>query len=147
MVKKLVLYGLVTGMLIIPSPEWAQDEGFIVAGELTFSKTGDILMSLVTQSQFENDEDAAFGLLVTVGEEELKAHNVAFKFEDVPVGTYAIQAFQDVNGNGVLDSGNFGPKEPWGMYRPKRPTFRAPRFDEIKFEVAADMTDIAFEVK
>lgn len=43
--------------------------------------------------------------------------------------------------------GKFGPKEPWGMYRPKRPAFRGPKFKEIKFEVKEDMTDIKVEVK
>jgi uncharacterized protein (DUF2141 family) len=52
-----------------------------------------------------------------------------------------------VNGNGKLDAGKFGPKEPWGMYRPKRPLFRGPKFKEIKFEVNTDMTNIEFEVK
>jgi uncharacterized protein (DUF2141 family) len=147
MMLKHILSVLVAGMLVVPSLGWAQDAGFTVAGEVKFSKTGDILMSLVTQSQFENDGDPAFGLLLTISEEGLKANKIAFAFEGVPTGTYAIQAFQDVNGNSELDSGNFGPKEPWGIYRPKRPAFRGPRFDEIKFEVAADMTDIAFEVK
>ena len=147
MMKHIVVSILIVGMLVLPSLGLAQNKGFTVAGDVSFSKTGDILLSLVTQSQFENDEDTLFGLLLTIGEEELKVHKVAFAFEGVPAGTYAIQCFQDVNGNGELDSGNFGPKEPWGVYRPKRPTFRGPTFDEIKFDVTADIVDITFDVK
>ncbi|MBV8842790.1 MAG: DUF2141 domain-containing protein [Bryobacterales bacterium] len=36
-----------------------------------------------------------------------------FRFE-VPAGRWAVSAFEDRNGNGVLDMGFFGPKEPSG---------------------------------
>src|ERR1700691_1290540 len=41
---------------------------------------------------------------------------LVFRFE-VPAGRWAISAFEDRNGNGVLDMGLFGPKEPSGFSR------------------------------
>jgi uncharacterized protein (DUF2141 family) len=133
--------------VLLSAPVWAETEGFKVAGKVSFTKTGDIYIELVTKAQFEGEEASSFGLIIPVGPEEQKAKKVSFEFENVPAGTYAIQCFQDINGNGGLDMGNFGPKEPWGMYRPKRHKFRGPRFNEIKFDVKKDMTDIQFEVK
>ena len=40
-----------------------------------------------------------------------------------------------VNGNGDLDMGSFGPKEPWGTYRDARPKFRGPKFEEMAFVI------------
>jgi uncharacterized protein (DUF2141 family) len=37
-------------------------------------------------------------------------------FHDLPPGRYAIAAFQDINGNGALDTNLFGiPSEPYGL--------------------------------
>ncbi len=39
--------------------------------------------------------------------------------------------YQDLNGNGKLDTNLFGvPKEPWGTSANVRPRMRAPRFEE-----------------
>jgi uncharacterized protein (DUF2141 family) len=145
--SKRIISTLVCCFMLLPTLVWAEAEEFKVAGEVSFTKTGDIYIELVTKAQFEGEEASSFGLIIPVGSEGQKAKKVSFEFENVPAGTYAIQCFQDVNGNGELDSGNFGPKEPWGMYRPKRPKFRGPRFKEIKFDVKADITDVQFEVK
>jgi len=121
-------------------------EAFAVKGEIKFSKKGTIFVTLVDQTQFAA-ETLGLGLILPVGTEEEKAGRLSFEFQDVPPGTYAIKAFQDVNGNGVLDIGAFGPKEPWGMYRDARPTFRAPNWDEVKFDVDRDLQDIQINLK
>ena len=151
--SKRIVTVFVCCLILLSTFVWAEEEGFKVAGEIKFKKTGDLFISLVTKEQFEADENddgvepTPFAMIIPIGEEELKAKKVSFEFEGVPAGTYGIQCFQDGNGNGELDMGKLGPKEPWGMYRPKRPTFRGPKFKEIKFEVKTDMTDITFEVK
>jgi uncharacterized protein (DUF2141 family) len=77
----------------------------------------------------------------------MKKGKVSFQFGEVPRGTYGIRCFQDVNENQKLDRGVFGPSEPWGVYRPKRPAFRGPQFEEISFVVDRDMVDVQVEVK
>ena len=49
---------------------------------------------------------------------------------DVPPGHYALSAFEDLNGNGILDMSMYGPKEPTGFWRPFQ-GWHKPRFDEV----------------
>ncbi len=49
---------------------------------------------------------------------------------DVTPGRYALSAFEDLNGNGILDMGLLGPKEPSGFWRPFH-GWHKPRFDEV----------------
>jgi len=57
---------------------------------------------------------------------------------DVPGGRWAISAFEDRNGNGVLDTGLFGPKEPSGFWHPFTGHHK-PRFDEVAFVIDQDI--------
>jgi uncharacterized protein (DUF2141 family) len=123
-------------------------EGFTVAGEITFQKTGSLFIQLITERQFNGQEETPFEFIIELTPEDLEKKKAPFAFYNVPSGRYGIRCFQDVNGNEELDSGLFGmPKEPWGFYRPKRPRFRGPKFEEVAFEVNADITDIQVDVK
>ena len=125
----------------------AQQATFQVSGEISFQKTGDLYVQLITKEEFDSGKDAGFGIIVAVNPEDMKKGRASFSFEGIPKGTYGIRCFQDVNGTGKMEKGMFGPKEPWGTYRPARPTFRAPRFDEVVFEVDKDVENIAIELK
>ena len=145
--KKAVVAVAMGVACVLPFFALAQD-GFTVSGEVKFPKTGKIYVTLISKEIAEKkDAKSPFGAILEVGEKELSAKKVVFSFENVPVGTYAIRAFQDVNGNGELDMGSFGPKEPWGNYRNARPKFRAPKFEEMAFEVKEALKDIVVEVK
>lgn len=75
-----------------------------------------------------------------VQEVRLKAgHSIRFTF-DVPRGRWALSAYEDRNDNGVLDMGLFGPKEPYGFWRPFRGR-RKPHFDEVAMLVDRDIGD------
>jgi len=58
----------------------------------------------------------------------------------VPSGRWGVSAFENVNENGRLDMGMFGPKEPNGFWREFRGHHK-PRFDEIAVLVDRDLTD------
>jgi uncharacterized protein (DUF2141 family) len=132
---------------ILPVLWWNPAEGFTVGGEISFTKTGDLFIQLANEEEFKNDRTPPFALIIRVGPEEKEKGKVSFQFGGVPAGTYGIRCFQDVNGNQKLDWGTFGPSEPWGVYRPKRPAFRGPRFEEISFVVDKDILDVLVEVK
>jgi uncharacterized protein (DUF2141 family) len=52
----------------------------------------------------------------------------------IPAGTYAIQTFQDVNGNDQMDTSWIGlPLEPFGFSRDATPFLSKPRFEEVAF--------------
>jgi uncharacterized protein (DUF2141 family) len=58
----------------------------------------------------------------------------------VPIGRWAISAYEDRNEDGVLDMGLFGPKEPNGFWRPFRSRHK-PHFDEVAMLVDHDIAD------
>ena len=45
-----------------------------------------------------------------------------------------MSAFEDLNDNGILDMGFFGPKEPSGFWRPFHAK-RKPRFDDVASQI------------
>lgn len=54
-----------------------------------------------------------------------------------PPGTYAIQTFEDVNGNDKMDTSWVGlPLEPFGFSRDATPFLSKPSFDDVKFALA-----------
>jgi uncharacterized protein (DUF2141 family) len=66
-----------------------------------------------------------------------RAGETVVTLEDVPPGLYAIEAFQDINGNGQMDYDWLGlPLEPFGFSRDIRPRFSKPDFAQVKFTVA-----------
>lgn len=68
-----------------------------------------------------------------------------FRFE-VPPGRWALSAYEDINGNGKLDEGLFGPKEPAGFYR-KFTAWHRPSFDEVAFDVQAPLEKLDIQLK
>ena len=134
-------------MFILPVLSCIPAEGFMVGGEISFTKTGDLFIQLANEEEFKNTQPPLFAMRLPVGPGEIKRGKVPFQFQGVPAATYGIRCFQDVNGNQKLDEGTFGPTEPWGVYRPKRPAFRGPKFEEISFAVNQNMSDIQIEVK
>jgi uncharacterized protein (DUF2141 family) len=67
-----------------------------------------------------------------------------FQFE-IPVGRWAVSAFEDANDNGVLDMGIFGPKEPSGFWRPFH-AWRKPHFDDVAVQIDRNTTDANFKL-
>jgi len=70
---------------------------------------------------------------------------LVFQF-DVPAGRWALSAFEDRNGNGVLDMGWFGPKEPSGFWRAFS-GHHTPRFDEVASQVERDTANANITLK
>ena len=68
-----------------------------------------------------------------------------FQFE-VPTGRWAVSAFEDRNGNGVLDMGLFGPKEPSGFWR-SFTSWHKPRFEEVASLMERDNTNADITIK
>ena len=58
------------------------------------------------------------------------------RFAAVPPGRYALSMYQDVNGNGELDSNFFAiPNEPYGFSNNPKIVFGPPTFEEASFEL------------
>jgi uncharacterized protein (DUF2141 family) len=153
MKKHIVRTGIAFTLIVIMMlpAAWAQSEGFTIKGEITFRKTGTIYLHVLNEEQFGKDDDneeadsfeSVSSITIEIDEQAQEQQKVAFEFTNILPGTYVIQGYQDVNGNGDLDEGTFGPKEPWGMSMlSKKPRLRGPKFDEVKFEVTQEITDM-----
>jgi len=137
-------------LLFLGTTAWptGEQDGFSVSGIVTFTKEGTIYMRLVDKTGFRNMNSGTYHRLILPWKGTGSAAGTApFCFERVRAGTWAIMAFQDLNGNGRLDAGAFGPAEPWGCYKPARPGFRPPRFNDVSFTVAGGMSGLTVVVK
>ena len=66
---------------------------------------------------------------------------VTIPCEGLPEGTYALALFQDLNGNGTLDTGAFGiPQEPTGFSRDAQGVMGPPSFEKCSFALRGDTT-------
>lgn len=61
---------------------------------------------------------------------------VTLLIKDLPEGPLALSVFQDLNGNGRLDTNAMGvPKEPIGFSNNAAGAFGPPRFEQARFEL------------
>jgi len=116
---------------------------FTISGQVKYKKTGPVDVRLCTEAEFPGTGKCSFTARMEIGS---SPGTVPFELKGVPAGVYALRAFQDTNGNGDMDVGMFGPKEPWDLYLPHRPKFHAPRFKDVKFELKGDLVDLALDV-
>ncbi|MEM1036727.1 MAG: DUF2141 domain-containing protein [Pseudomonadota bacterium] len=80
-------------------------------------------------------ETAATEIWAKAGAEDQQAR---IRFEGLSAGTYGVACFIDNNRDGIVNLSWTGrPKEPWGVSKNKRATFRAPRFDEASVSLNA----------
>ena len=73
---------------------------------------------------------------------QIKNKKVFFQFTQLKPGFYAISTFEDVDSNGQLNEGLFGPTEPFGFFKNYEPTFGAPEFKDCSFEIKKKITKI-----
>ena len=80
--------------------------------------------------------------------EEAKGDSVSVIFPAVPYGTYAIKAFQDLNGDGKLKTGFMGaPEEPWGFSNDATGFMGPADFGDAKFELDAPELELTIHLK
>lgn len=138
--------GWVLMMLIGNGLLYGQDSLYTVSGKIFFEKEGNIYVSMTTESQFMNkDASPTRRCVLSTSADSTDTEWVTFEFDSLVAGEYVISAFQDVNGNGKLDMGWKGPKEPYGFSGP-RPRFM-PKFNDLKFEVGQSVCDMMINLE
>jgi uncharacterized protein (DUF2141 family) len=91
------------------------------------------------------DRDTFLGKPIAVARSE-PANPVA-RFKHLPSGKYALSAYQDINGNGLLDRGIFGiPKEPSGFSNDATGMMGPPKFDSAAIQLDADNLAIVIKL-
>jgi uncharacterized protein (DUF2141 family) len=119
------------------APATAQDQATLVVHVQDVSPKGGIVrLGLYDEAGYPDDDSkpvASADVQAQPGETVITLHNI-------PPGSYAIQAYQDVNSNDKMDTSWFGfPLEPFGFSRDARPRLSKPRFAAVKFEVVPGM--------
>ena len=67
---------------------------------------------------------------------------------DIPPGRYAIESFQDINGNGKMDSNWLGlPQEPYGFSRDAKPFLSKPGFAVAAFILKPGENSQSFQLQ
>lgn len=90
----------------------AQSSDITISGEIitTLQNKGQIIVFLVDGTTFKTP---LTGLDTAIANPIDR--KVYFTFNPCKKGTYGIRCFHDVNSNGILDKGMFGPTEPYGF--------------------------------
>lgn len=72
---------------------------------------------------------------------EVKDKTLSIPCCGLPAGTYAVSLFQDENGNGRLDTADFGiPTEKVGFSNNAKGVMGPPSFEQCRFAFSEDMT-------
>jgi uncharacterized protein (DUF2141 family) len=100
------------------------------------AKGGEIAGAIFIKQHFLNT-----GKETMSGSMAVSASQMQLVFEHVPVGVYAMVAFQDIDRNKKLKTNLIGyPKEPFGFSRDAKLKFGPPDFDDAKVEVTNGKT-------
>lgn len=122
----------------------AESETGTLVVQMTDLKTGDGKLRMV---MFDSKEDFLKRPLhaEVIGIENLQG---TWTIEQLPYGTYAVLAHQDVNENGKMERHWYGkPKEPTGTSNDAPAKFGPPKFKDAEFQFETETLTIEIAVK
>lgn len=92
-------------------------------------KGGILRLGLYDAANYSDD-----GKTIASADVPVTGPEMTVTLKNIPPGRYAIESFQDINGNGKMDSSFLGlPQEPYGFSRNARPFLSKPGFDATSF--------------
>lgn len=110
-----------------------QADSFHIFGTIDIKEAkGTLYLTVVDLDHFDIPQSGLDTLILKV-----KSKRIQYRFVNIPKGTYGIRCFQDLNGNGLLDRGLFGPSEPWALSWREKKKF-PPKFKDISFDLHED---------
>jgi uncharacterized protein (DUF2141 family) len=126
-----------TGFSLALSAGWpaaqAHAADLTIRVENVLPSGGILRLGLYDAARYPDDNSkpvASADVSAVPGETVIALHGIA-------PGTYAIQAFQDVNGNDKMDTSWIGlPLEPFGFSQDAKPFLSKPSFNDVKFTLA-----------
>ena len=122
-----------------------QDTTYTIKGIITNYKPKAALYFAMYASQKDFDEKNFYRKLRYL-ENELPGDTVHFEFTGIRHDNYIIAGYQDINGDGEINMGWFGPTEPYAVYLPNYGIF-GPKFSKCKFLVDRDIDSIRIVFK
>ena len=142
--KYRLLFVLSSVVLIAVMPQHALAADLVVSITDVEVADASIMIEVVDEAGFDSDDGEPTAVA------EISADNGTWTVT-IPAllpGDYGIMAFQDVNGNGELDFGLRGPKEPFGVSgNPRIGMFSPPSWEKIKVAVGDDSTAVTIRLK
>lgn len=105
-------------------------------------KNGQLYVSLCTgAAEWTENGKYTFQFNAVSGE------NNTYKLTDIPKDRYAIALYQDLNGNGKLDTNFLGiPKEPYAFSNNIKPVFSTPSFKQCSFEFSQANQNLSIDL-
>jgi uncharacterized protein (DUF2141 family) len=128
-----------------PLPKPSRDCGeltVVVTGAAT--ESGKIIIALCADgNQWANNTRPFRSAAVS-----LRNGGAEYVFSDMPLGTYAIKAFHDENGNGTMDKNALGmPIELYGFSNGARARYGAPSFQSACFRLTKTREKIEIRIE
>jgi uncharacterized protein (DUF2141 family) len=107
------------------------------------SATGPVIVGVYgTKNKFPDPKDQLKVYTFTPHDTQLTA-----QITDLPVGTYALAIYQDVNSNGKIDKNLIGiPTEPYAFSKNYKPTIKAPGFKDCCFDYLAQNDTVTMKM-
>ena len=132
-----------TGLILGLGVAGAQAADLRVTVENLEPDTGHLMVALYDTEASFDDRDGA----VEEIRKPVSGDSVALTFTGLDTGDYAIAAFQDINGNGELDTNLLGmPREPWGFSRDASGGMGPPDFGDAAFPVDGATVDMTIRL-
>lgn len=79
---------------------------------------------------------------------KVQSGKAVFNFKNLETGVYAVSAFHDADGDGVMRKNLLGiPKDLYGFSNDARGTFSAPTFESASFKLSSGEHTIRFTLK
>jgi uncharacterized protein (DUF2141 family) len=117
------------------SSDASPTQGDLVIRVGNVSRAGGILRLGVYDEKSYPDNDAK---PVASADVSVSGSEMTIVLRGIPAGDYAIQALQDVNRDGKMNTTLIGmPEEPFGFSRDARPQLSKPAFASVRFTLAA----------
>jgi uncharacterized protein (DUF2141 family) len=119
-------------------PAHAADLGSLTIRVQNVSPRGGILrLGLYDEANYPDDTATAASADVAA-----RPGETVITLTGIKPGTYAIEAYQDINSNDKMDTSWLGlPLEPYGFSRDARPVLSKPGFRKVSFQVLAGMNE------
>ncbi len=122
---------------------WAGDLKLEIKGSGLTGKT--IYAAVYTTAQAQDfpmrDQNARGGNVIATGD------IVEILMQNFADGEYAVAVYEDINGNGKLDTNFLGiPKEPVGTSRDAKGNFGPPKFANAAFKIGDGITPISIQL-
>lgn len=129
--KKVVSHAIFGSIMLAASSVAVSADWQLVVKNITSDKGTLFIAVFDSEANFNAEEPVrAFAHKAKIGDLQLQ-------LSDLPVGTYAVMAYHDINGNEELDTNLFGlPKEPWGASLGGKQVFGPPQWKDTLFTIS-----------